>query len=221
MKLDGLARFDAPFPHWTCADFIPMDLVRQINAEWPGADYPGWRVESGRKSKKASLLFPARLPPAAQALAEVMMSPETLARLSVITGIELLPDPWFKEGPIIPRLGGGLHEIHQNGLLGMHLDFSEHPSGLTRCLNLLVYLNVEWESAWGGALELAASRESPSEKVIYPHGGTAVMFRTTDRSWHGHPYPLRCPPHKSRRSVALYYYKRDADRTTRPTTVYR
>ena len=34
----------------------------------------------------------------------------------------------------------------------------------------------------------------------------AVVFNTTDWSWHGHPEPLRCPPGWTRRSIALYYY---------------
>jgi hypothetical protein len=32
------------------------------------------------------------------------------------------------------------------------------------------------------------------------------MFSTTDYSYHGHPDPLRCPPERSRKSLALYYY---------------
>jgi hypothetical protein len=220
MNFEAFDTFRDPFPHWVANRFLPMSQVKEINAQWPGEGFPGWRIENGRKSKKASLLFPARLPEAADSLAEAMMSPATLQVLSEMTGMELLPDPWFREGPTVPRLGGGLHEIHVNGLLGMHLDFSEHPTKLTRCLNLLIYLNEEWKSSWGGALELH-DPNGGSKKTIYPTGGTAVMFRTTDQSWHGHPHPLVCPPHKTRRSLALYYYKWDSDRSTRPTTVYR
>lgn len=221
MRLGDFSRFDAPFPHWICSNFISSDTVRAINAEWPGQGFPGWRHEAGSKSVKSSLLFPARLPPVAQGVAEALFAPPELARLSEITGIDLLPDPWFTDGPTVPRLGGGLHEIHAGGRLGIHLDFNQHPSGLTRCLNLLVYLNEDWDASWGGALELAGSREAPPEKTIYPFGGMAVMFRTTDSSWHGHPRPLACPKQRSRRSLALYYYRREADPTVRPTTVYR
>jgi hypothetical protein len=217
MNLDSFKPFLDPFPHWVASGFLPLAAVHEINREWPDVGYPGWRIENGRKSKKASLLFPARLPPAAHALASEMMSPATVEALSRITDLPLLPDPWFNEGPIVPRLGGGLHEIHVNGLLGMHLDFTEHPSGLTRCLNLLVYLNETWSTEWGGALQL----DGFGKKTIYPTGGTAVMFQTTDRSWHGHPHPLACPPGKSRRSLALYFYCKGSDGSSRPTTVYR
>lgn len=215
MNLDRFVSHSEPYQHWVADAFIDDDVVRQINKQWPSGDE--WRVKVARKAVKASLLFPARLPEVAQGLAEYMYMPETCAELGEIVGIELLPDPWFKDGPTIPRMGGGLHEIHAGGHLGMHLDFNKHPSGLTRCLNLLIYLNETWQESWGGALEL----HGEGKKLIYPLGGRAVMFRTTDQSWHGHPHPLTCPEGKSRRSLALYYYKRSEDSTFRPTTVYR
>jgi len=49
------------------------------------------------------------------------------------------------------------------------------------------------------------------------------VFSTTDRAYHGHPRPLRCPPDVSRKSLALYYYTvgRPADETSRPhSTLY-
>ena len=39
-----------------------------------------------------------------------------------------------------------------------------------------------------------------------PIAGRCVIFATTDFSYHGHPLPLACPPDRSRRSIALYYY---------------
>jgi len=48
------------------------------------------------------------------------------------------------------------------------------------------------------------------------------VFSTTEYSYHGHPDPLRCPPERTRRSMALYYYSNgrpasevSAARTTR------
>jgi hypothetical protein len=36
--------------------------------------------------------------------------------------------------------------------------------------------------------------------------GRAVVFNTTETSWHGHPDPLACPESRYRRSLALYYF---------------
>jgi hypothetical protein len=36
-----------------------------------------------------------------------------------------------------------------------------------------------------------------------------VIFRTTNYSFHGHPYPLQTPPGVYRQSVAMYYFTSD------------
>lgn len=212
-----LAARASPFPHWVADAFLGAATVRAINAEWPATDDPRWRVEGGAAvARKASILFPHRLPPAAQALAAGLMAPAACAALSDIAGVPLLPDPWFTAGPAVPRLGGGLHESFAGGRLGVHIDFERHPAGLRRVANLLVYLNEDWLPEWGGALELHGA----TVVTIEPHGGRAVFFRTTPDSWHGHPAPLRCPAGRGRRSLALYFYAADAAPNQRPTTVY-
>ena len=37
----------------------------------------------------------------------------------------------------------------------------------------------------------------------------AVVFDTSNKSYHGHPTPLACPDGESRKSLALYYYTTD------------
>ena len=41
---------------------------------------------------------------------------------------------------------------------------------------------------------------------ILPIFNRMAIFSTTEISWHGHPDPLTCPPERSRKSLALYYY---------------
>jgi hypothetical protein len=41
---------------------------------------------------------------------------------------------------------------------------------------------------------------------VAPLFGRAVIFNTDLDSFHGHPEPLNCPPDRSRRSIATYYY---------------
>jgi len=220
--LPDFTHYKHPFDHWMADGFVSKALVAQMNDSWPTEDFPGWRVEGGKVSRKASLLFPNRLPEPAQALSEKMFSPHMLSFLSSLVGLELHPDPWFKEGPEEPRLGGGLHEIRQGGLLGVHVDFDAHPSGLTRVANLLIYLNESWKDTWGGHLELHAYfKDLELVKNITPIGGRAVLFRTTGATWHGHPHPLRTPDGVARRSLALYYYAKLDTSPERPTTIYR
>jgi hypothetical protein len=215
----ALERIDAPFRHWAGADFVRSSAVDEINAAWPAQDDPRWRVEGGRWARKASILFPQRVPAPAHALASLLYSDRSCRALSELVGRELLPDPWFLEAPPgTPLLGGGLHEIRPGGLLRVHVDFERHPSGLRRVANLLIYLNQDWNAQWGGALEL----HGPGFIESYPpRGGFAVLFLTTPDSWHGHPAPLTCPSDRARRSLALYFYARDAGDGERISTVYR
>jgi hypothetical protein len=79
----------------------------------------------------------------------------------------------------------------------MHLD---------RRINVLVYLNENWEESYGGHFELWEKDMSKCAVRIAPIFNRMAIFSTTDYSWHGHPDELTCPPDRSRRSLALYYY---------------
>jgi hypothetical protein len=213
-----LRRNKRPFEHWVAHRFVDDDTVRRINAAWPAEDQADWYVENVGYVKKAALMFPRALHAPAQQLATELYSPESCAALSELVGFELQPDPWFSEGPLLPRVGGGLHEIGCGGLLKIHVDFDAHPTGLQRAANLLIYLNEGWQDAWGGALELHGAG---SVTTIYPRAGTAAFFVTDGNSWHGHPHALACPPDRARRSLALYYYRPPSGAMKRSTTVYR
>jgi Rps23 Pro-64 3,4-dihydroxylase Tpa1-like proline 4-hydroxylase len=108
--------------------------------------------------------------------------------------------------------GAGVHKINSGGKLDLHLDHnvnSRHP-GLERRLNLIYWFHPEWQSRWGGNLELWSmdSKSEPlwCEKEVEPKPNRMVLFQTSDISIHGHPTPLRCPKDKSRVSLAVYYY---------------
>jgi hypothetical protein len=53
-------------------------------------------------------------------------------------------------------------------------------------------------------------------KKILPVFNRCVVFSTTDTAYHGHPMPLTCPPGRSRKSLATYYYSngRPAEETS-------
>lgn len=120
-----------------------------------------------------------------------------LERLTNVDG--LIPDPHF--------VGGGLHQIERGGFLKMHVDFNKHERlRLDRRLNLLIYLNKDWQEEYGGHLELWDKDVTQCSKKILPVFNRCVVFTTTDFSYHGHPEPLTCPEDRSRKSLALYYY---------------
>jgi Rps23 Pro-64 3,4-dihydroxylase Tpa1-like proline 4-hydroxylase len=120
--------------------------------------------------------------------------------LEELTGIDgIIPDPHF--------VGGGLHQIERGGYLKIHADFNRHKKlSLDRRLNLLIYLNQDWQEEYGGHFEMWDRDMTRCEKKILPLFNRCVIFNTTDFSYHGHPEPLTCPPDRTRRSLALYYY---------------
>jgi hypothetical protein len=75
-----------------------------------------------------------------------------------------------------------------------------------RRLNLLVYLNDDWPESYGGQLELWDKKMGKAQVSVLPEMARAVVFNTTLESFHGQPDPLTCPPDRSRRSIATYYY---------------
>ena len=103
--------------------------------------------------------------------------------------------------------GGGLHSSARGGYLNVHTDFNFHPSDDThRPLNLILYVNEEWQEEWEGALELWNEDVTRCEAKIFPQFNRAALFETSEISFHGHPIPLNCPEGVTRKSLAVYYY---------------
>jgi len=107
--------------------------------------------------------------------------------------------------------GGGMHSHSVGGKLNIHKDYSIHPKlPLMRNYNLIVYMTPNWDPSWGGGLELWSHDEElqqPKECVVTIQNkfNRAVLFDTTQNSWHGLPQALTCPENVARRSLATYY----------------
>jgi hypothetical protein len=92
-------------------------------------------------------------------------------------------------------------------MLKIHADFNKHPkTKLDRRLNVLVYLNEDWHEEYGGHFELWDKEMKGVKTKILPLFNRMALFSTTSNSYHGHPNPLTCPPDRTRKSLALYYY---------------
>jgi hypothetical protein len=190
----------APFPHLVHDGLFDPAYLDQVLAEFESMDRGGWRRSEGRHERKWSTEDVLRMGPFTSALIAQLNSSNFIGFLEELSGIAgLVPDPHLR--------GGGLHEIRPGGMLGVHADFNLHTRlKLYRRLNLLVYLNKGWMDEWGGALELWDRTAWQPLKAIPPVFNRAVIFDTSNRSYHGHPHPLACPEGRSRKSVALYYY---------------
>ncbi len=95
--------------------------------------------------------------------------------------------------------------------MNIHLDYSIHPKmDLQRKLNLIVYLTEDWDTSWGGGLELWSHNSETNlplkkEVTVDNKFNRAILFDTTQNSWHGLPQPITCPEGTYRKSIAVYY----------------
>ena len=193
-----------PFRHVVIDEFFDAAACTRLLEEFPPFESGDARNEAGQLGNKSTIERIRGLGPSYKALDDLIQTREFLDLIGRITGIpELLYDPWY--------FGGGTHENRHGQDLDPHVDFNRHPvERWHRRLNLIVYLNHEWDDAWGGSLELHSNPRAADDKVtlITPLYNRAVIFETTEWSWHGFGC-IDLPEDKksiSRKSIALYFY---------------
>jgi len=129
----------------------------------------------------------------------LLFTQEIIKKFQLLSGItDLEFDPYLH--------GAGLHILPNNGRLHMHLDYEKHPFlEKERRLNVILYLSKEWNEDWNGETQLW--NKDLTECVVKSpvKFNTAIIFKTTDKSWHGLPEPIKCPEGVYRKSLAYYY----------------
>lgn len=200
------AQFDAaqPFRHLVIDGFFERRFADALLAQFPSFERGNARAEDGSLGNKSTVERIRGLGPAYTQLDDAIQTRAFLDFIGTITGIpDLIYDPWY--------FGGGTHENRDGQDLDAHVDFNRHPvERWHRRLNLIVYLNHRWDDAWGGSLELHSDPRADDDRVvaITPLFNRAVIFETTEWSWHAFPQ-IRLPKAErglSRRSIALYFY---------------
>src|SRR5271155_4790635 len=190
----------APYPHIAIDNFLRPEILDNVARDFPSPDSVPWVAMVDGDQKKFATNEPSRMAPSVRRVLYFLNSREIVNFLEKLTGIEgLIPDPHYA--------GGGLHELRPGGFLKVHADFNWHTQmRLDRRINLLVYLNKDWEPEYGGNLELWDSTMAHKVAEYAPLFNRCVIFNTTDKAFHGNPVPVNCPPNRSRRSLAFYYY---------------
>ena len=151
-----------------------------------------------------------------QAFFQIMTSKEFVQYLEQLTGIQGL----IAED--VHLRGSGVHVIKNRGHLDLHTDFNtyhhkEHGK-IDRRVNLLLYLNEDWDKCRGGDL-LLVDNDDGAIKRIPPIFNRCVIFNTTNKSIHGHPETFRAPRlNVFRKSLAIYYYTKNTTGDRRHTT---
>ncbi len=210
-----------PFKYVVIDDFFEPQFCQQLLNEFPQFKAKDSVDENQTLGKKAVVQSVAQLGSAFKQLDQLVQSETFLKTIENITGIQnLIYDPHY--------IGGGTHNNLNAQELDPHVDFTHHPiTSHHRRLNLIVYLNHEWEADWGGSIEFHKNPRLPVEQDhitrVLPLFNRAVIFETNNHSWHGFP-PISLPAdkqHLTRKSFALYYYTHQRDTSTEPhSTIY-
>lgn len=211
-----------PFPHLVVDGLLEHRLLTALQQQFPAFDPDRARNELGEPGRKAVYQGLAALGPAYAEFDRLIQSAAFLEWMGRATGIaNLLYDPEY--------IGGGAH-LNLNGQdLDQHVDFNYHPrTGFHRRLNLILFLNEQWHEDWGGCLELHADPRAPRDRdemvAVVPQPNRAVIFETSERSWHG--FRRVAMPEEfaalGRRSLAVYFYTREAPAHAAPShgTIY-
>ena len=200
-SLSGAYCFAEPFPHMVADDFLPDSVARMALEHFPREALRSDRVfEMGYAGLHKRQILPDECDAPARQLFQFFNSRPMLEFLEGLTAIPgLIPDPYF--------MGGGYHETGRGGKLGIHADFRVNEQlHLHRRLNVIIYLNEQWDESYGGNLELWSRDMAAKCREVAPLFNRCVIFNTDATSYHGHPDPLTTPDGVLRRSIALYYY---------------
>jgi hypothetical protein len=197
-----------PFRHVMIDGFLERSVCENLLRDFPSFDRKKAVNELGEIGRKAVFESVASVSPFYRDFYRYINSKPFLDAVSELTGIpDLIADETL--------FGGGTHENLDGQALDVHIDFNiDERRMLHRRLNLLVYLNPEWEVEWGGSIELHSDPKRPEVNEVakfLPLFNRAVIFETNEYSWHGFE-TVSLPAgkkHLSRKSFSIYLYTKD------------
>jgi len=161
-----------PFEYIVVPGFLRSDRFAEILADYPDVPGPG-------SHPPAELSIRGHF----QALMEELRGPEFQAAIERKFEIDL------SGRPTMYTVRGYIREK----------DGSIHTDSETKIITVLLYMNELWQSD-AGRLRLLRSPEDIEDYVaeVPPNGGTLLVFRRSENSWHGHK-----PTSGPRRAVQL------------------
>jgi Rps23 Pro-64 3,4-dihydroxylase Tpa1-like proline 4-hydroxylase len=189
-------------------EFFETDAAYALSEEFPPYHSDDWFVYNNQIEHKKALNNWEKFPKATYKAFTLLQSPVLTDALADALGEKIYVDHGLN--------GGGWHIHGTGGNLNPHLDYSIHPKmDLERVLNIIVYLSPELRVEHGGHLGLWAhdeQKKAPGKlvKEVEPRFNRAILFNTTQNSWHGMSRKLSVPDGIYRKSLAIYYMRQPA-----------
>lgn len=193
-----------PFNHVIIDNFLLPEIADIISQEFPEIDDPTLYLLKNVLENKKIMNSWDKFKPTTYKLFSYFAREEFISIIRKFLNSDQI---WFDYG----LNGGGLHMHGKGGNNNIHLDYNIHPKlNEQRRLNIIIYLTKDWKKEWGGGLELWSHDEinkQPKEliRVVDNLFNRAIIFDTTQNSWHGLPNYIECPEEVVRKSLAVYY----------------
>lgn len=187
-----------PFEHVVIENFFDDNYAEKLLSNFPKPNDSKWFKYHNPIEKKFAMNNFIDHPMYEELFSE-LQSDSMVNYMSQISDISNL-----EKDPLLH--GAGIHYHSNGGKLDMHLDYSIHPvSKKERRLNLIIYMNKDWITEYHGDIQLWDTEFTGPVKRIYPQFNRAILFKTSDISWHGLPDKITCPENIGRKSIAIYY----------------
>lgn len=197
---------NAPFPHVVIDNFIKSEYINTLLNDMDNLTTDKSYYYGDQEIEKNKFAFNNNFGETLNSLFKELNNDEFINILETKMGIDNL----IRNNNELK--GAGVHKIFNDGFLCMHTDFegyNDTQNGiLDRRINLLLYMNPEWQEYYGGELCLYDKTYKSITKKILPILNRCVIF-FTPHNIHGHPTPLNIPNNICRQSITTYYYTKN------------
>ena len=202
-KLNDIFVGTPPYPMIVLDDFLPTEYAHMLEQEIPGISDQYW-TEFTRRGSRMKECVKLDQAPVANEFVNQMHSQQGMQWLSKLTNIkDLIPDPYI--------VGAGYSKSYRGDSLQVHTDFNwNNRLKLNRKVNLILYLNSEWNEDWGGSLEFWDDEKTHCVQKISPLPNRLVLWIYDTNLIHGFPELLASPENVSRNNLIQFYYTSNA-----------
>jgi Rps23 Pro-64 3,4-dihydroxylase Tpa1-like proline 4-hydroxylase len=207
-KISEATMVKKPVDHLVIHDFLPHEFAEKLSEEFPDWDSKDWHTYKNAIEDKKTCNQWNLFKSATYMYFMIVSDPEISLIISDKFNIEIAAD--------IGLHGGGQHCHSSSGNLNPHLDYSIHPKlGQERRINAICYLADDYNEEDGGHFGLWGNDNPkvPGDLVaeVSPKFNSAVIFNTSQNSWHGMSRVYNPKVSKLRKSLANYYVSEPRD----------
>ena len=190
-----------PFRHLVIDDFLEKDFIEEILLDFPlpdAMDIHGSNTKRLLGWQISPISSNYTFKPSINNLFDLLKSRELRDIIKEITSIDslIISDPDYYGSGLLLAPRGGVHKVHADRT------YHPNPNFFPR-LVLLLYFNKNWQSDYGGSLQLW-DRKIRKCITIPPVFNRCVLFEISSTSYHSIE-DVTCPDNIYRRALNYYY----------------